>query len=110
MQTWLKGVRQRDVYWKRWRDEYLLSLREHHQWEVKQRGRVSDVRPKVGDVVHVREDVPRGMWKLARIEELHNSTDGLVRAATLRLAQGKGLYRSVADLFPLELEAPPERT
>ena len=52
-----------DHFWKRWRREYLLSLRDCHQYS-----KGNDVKRKlaVGDVVVLyKEGTRRGFWKLA---------------------------------------------
>ena len=69
---------------RRWRDEYLTSLREFHQATGKNKQTI-----KVGDVVLVHDNTPQTMWKLAVIEELIRGNDGLVRAANIRTATGK---------------------
>ena len=103
-QGWLKGVKHLDAFWKRWHIEYLRALRERHQWEVGQKGPLARVKPKVGDVVQIREELPRGTWKLGRIQEMHVSGDRKSRAVSVRMPSGRVLTRSLADLAPLELE------
>ena len=84
---------------RRWRDEYLTSLREFHQGTGKNKQTI-----KVGDVVLVHNDTPRTMWKLAVIESLIRGNDGLVRAANIRTATGK-TNRPIARLVPLEVSS-----
>ena len=84
---------------RRWRDEYLTSLREFHQGTGKNKQTI-----KVGDVVLVHNDTPRTMWKLAVIESLIKGNDGLVRAANIRTATGK-TNRPIARLVPLEVSS-----
>ena len=56
-----------DDFWKRWRTEYLLGLREAHRHLQTPRGGMSDA--AVGDIVIVHDEKsPRGVWKLGRIE------------------------------------------
>ena len=62
---------------RRWRDEYLTSLREFHRATGKNEQTI-----KVGDVVLVHDDTPRVSWKMAVIEELIKGNDGLVRACS----------------------------
>ena len=45
LQTWKKGQRLLNVFWKIWRDEYLLSLRERAQSKLKTRRVQSDIHP-----------------------------------------------------------------
>jgi hypothetical protein len=55
-------------FWKRWRNEYLLELRESHRLRIKNTPQRKVVR--VGDAVVVRDDTPRVSWKIGRVEEL----------------------------------------
>ena len=82
---------------KRWRHDYLTSLREFHR-------RSGDTRQviKKGDVVIIHDDTPRTMWKIAVVIDLVMGGDGLVRAATLRTANGT-TNRPITKLYPLEL-------
>lgn len=82
---------------KRWRHDYLTSLREFHRSS----GDTHQVIKK-GDVVIIHDDVPRMMWKIAVVNDLVIGGDGLVRAATLRTANGT-TNRPITKLYPLEL-------
>jgi hypothetical protein len=94
-------------FWKRWKGEYLVGLREFHRCRSKQASKgVSK-----GDIVTVYgEGDKRGSWKLARVEELIVGKDKEVRGAKVRVA-GKGrpvyLKRPVQKLYPLEIQARP---
>ena len=88
-------------FWNRWRKEYLVGLREAHKLGSKKLPCVNK-----GDLVLVHEDnVKRGMWKTAVVEELIVGKDGVVRGAKVRRA-GKGksetLCRPLQKLYPLE--------
>ena len=51
-------------FWRRWRDEYLIELRNSHRHSAKN---TAPTTVAVGDMVAVHdEDLPRGLWKLAR--------------------------------------------
>jgi hypothetical protein len=61
-----------------------------------------------GDVVTVHEDgLPRGLWRLGKIESVIPGNDGKIRAAVVKRRSKKGcitlLKRPVQKLFPLEL-------
>ena len=64
----------------------------------------------VGDMVILRNDNTRRMfWKLAKVEELLPSSDGVVRSAKVRV-NGEGgkpitLRRPIQHLIPLEVKA-----
>ncbi|KAH7660539.1 Integrase core domain containing protein, partial [Aphelenchoides avenae] len=68
-----------EAFWERWRQEYLLSLRER-QRQPKNANRL-DRDPQVGEYVLVDDDepIPRPFWKLARIIQLVPGRDGVVR-------------------------------
>lgn len=68
-------------FWFRWRKEYLQSLQTRVKWNHVQR----NMQP--GDVVIMKQsDLPRNVWKLARVVSTQTSDDGLVRK--VRLAVG----------------------
>ena len=68
---------------RRWRHEYLTSLRDYHKTSGNNKQCV-----KTGDVVVVYDDVPRTIWRMAVVEDLIVGGDGLVRAATIRATSG----------------------
>ena len=94
-----------DHFWRRWKREYLLELREFHR--TGQRGGGScELRP--GEVVTVYdENHPRGMWRLGRVESLLPGTDGRVRGVSVRVVSKSGrvdiLRRPVQHIYPLEI-------
>ena len=99
-----------ESFWKRWRNEYLLSLREFHHCK-QQNQRQAAV--KKGDVVLVKdENVIRGKWKTAVVEELIESNDGEIRGAIVRLVNTKGtltrLKRPLQLLYPIEVNSDEE--
>jgi len=57
-------------------------------------------------VVH-DDDLPRGLWKLARAESLVTGADGLVRGAIIRVKsrgnKSSTLRRPLQCLYPLEI-------
>ena len=91
-------------FWNRWRKEYLTDLREFHKMQFRKA-----VPIEIGDLVLLQEDnVKRGQWKTAVVENLINGKDGEIRGAVVRKA-GKGkpetLIRPLQKLFPLEISA-----
>ena len=56
-------------FWKRWRTEYLTKLRKSHRQSTHDCSTKPPI--KEGDVVVVHdESLPRGLWKLGRIQEI----------------------------------------
>ena len=75
---WRRVQHLADVFWNRWKKEYLLTLQQRQKWTKPCRNL------KVGDVVLVKNDnLPRIQWKLARVEETLPSDDGFVRKVIL---------------------------
>jgi hypothetical protein len=91
--------------WKRWRTEYLQAL---HQWRTKP---VDPNRcpllPAVGDVVLIeQEGYQRGLWPLARVQELITGSDGFIRAVMVKKSDGTLLRRPTSKVYPLEMGNP----
>ena len=101
IEFWKKGQRRLNQAWKSWRDDYLLSLREHQQYTMKQ-PTTAALSPSTGDVVLVKDDLPRGTWRLGKVVDVHTSADGEIRSATIRTPERRTLRRPVSHLFPVE--------
>ena len=86
-------------FWRRWKLEYLTSLREFHKTTG---NNIQQVR--IGDVVLVHDDTPRINWQLAVIEDVIRGSDGLIRAANIRTKAGR-TNRPIARLYPLEVRS-----
>lgn len=70
-----------NVFWNRWRKEYLNNLQTRPKWNKVERNM------KVGDIVIMKEDdLPRNQWRLARVHEVYVDEDQRVRK--VRLAMG----------------------
>ena len=92
-------------FWRRWKTEYLLELREGHRYYPPPKGTDNPI--SAGDVVLVHdENLPRGLWRLGRIKELLPGADGNVRSAVVRIVSKGGnptlVNRPVQRLYPLE--------
>jgi hypothetical protein len=102
LNIWKRGQKLLNKFWKVWRDDYLLSLRERTQSRLKTHRIQSHETPKIGDVVLIKEDVSRGLWKLAKIKQLTVSRDGNIRSCSVELPSGTVLNRPLNLLFPIE--------
>ncbi|XP_053968361.1 uncharacterized protein LOC128869783 [Anastrepha ludens] len=94
-QRWQAISAMRQHFWRRWRDEYLVSLQRRTKW----------LRPsrniEEGDVVAVfNEPTPPTKWTLARVIKCHPGADGRVRVVTLKTPHGE-LVRPIVKLCPL---------
>ena len=61
----------------------------------------------VGEVALLKENAPRGTWKLAVITKLIPSEDGNVRLARVCTQSGHTLHRAIHMLYPLEIGSTP---
>ena len=86
-------------FWKRWKNDYLTSLREFHKAYGNNTQRI-----KVGDVVLVHDESPRILWKMAVVTDLVRGNDGLVRAAKIRMKNTE-TSRPIVKLYPLEIRS-----
>ncbi len=74
-------------FWKRWQTEYLSCLREVHANSSRKHKNNGDCPIAVGEIVIVRDDhLPRGQWKLGRVQDVLKGRDGLTRVATVKIA------------------------
>lgn len=98
-----------DNLWKYFKSDYLQALRE--RTATRFRGRGSAVEPICGEIVLIIEpNVRRGQYLLGKIEELHPSSDGKIRSATVRLGRNEEprlLRRPLSALIPLEIASKP---
>ena len=95
-------------FWKRWRTEYLSSLREVHAHISRRSPGDSNSQISVGEIVIVKDEhLPRGLWKLGIVQEVLKGRDGLTRAAVVKIAsrdrQHTILKRPIQLLYPLEI-------
>lgn len=103
---WRAGHNLLRQFWDAWKDNYLVALRDSHRVQ-KGRG-ASPIELDVGVVVLIKENLPRGQWKVGRISKLRVSGDGQVRAAEIKMPNGSLLVRPIKLLYPLEGNLEPE--
>jgi hypothetical protein len=96
LHLWKKRKSLLDQFWRRWRHEYLLEQNVRRKW----RNPVEN--DLVGKIVLLKEDgLKRNMWKLARIESVIKSKDGLIHAAMVKTAKTT-IRRPIQKLALLE--------
>jgi transposase InsO family protein len=72
---WRQNQYLADLFWSRWRNEYLPTLQLRTKWLSSKRNL------RVGDVVLLVDDqLPRNCWSLGRIAEVFVAADGHVRS------------------------------
>ncbi|KAJ8017933.1 hypothetical protein HOLleu_44355 [Holothuria leucospilota] len=81
-----------DVFWSRWRKEYVVTLQQRDKWQRQRRN------VQVGDVVLiVDKSVPRNTWPMGVVETTFKDTKGDVRSCQVR-TKTSILERPVAKL------------
>ena len=100
--TWKKGLKHLSSFWKIWRDDYLLSLRERSQIKLKAPKIQSPYTANVGDVILIKDNLLRESWRMGRIHELIKSTDGQIRSAKVLLPSNKIKGRPLNLLYSIE--------
>lgn len=72
-----------DVFWQRWKREYLPLLQKRSKWVEKHRNlQVNDT------VIIVDESLPRNCWLLGRVIKTSPGSDGLVRTVEVKTKNG----------------------
>ena len=99
-----KGQKHVDNFWKLSREEYLLSLRERSQTNLKGPRTHSLFSANVGDVILIKDDLPRRSWRMGRIQDLIISRDGQIRSAKILLPSKKILGWPLSLLYPRECQ------
>ncbi|XP_053403147.1 uncharacterized protein LOC128558271 [Mercenaria mercenaria] len=103
LKLWNKGQKLLNNFWEIWKKEYLISLRERTQSELKSHRVQSSFKPSVGDVVLIKDDLPRGLSKMGKVIKLIMSNDGQYRSAKVNLSNGRTIGRTLNHLYPVEV-------
>ncbi|XP_058789059.1 uncharacterized protein LOC131663021 [Phymastichus coffea] len=83
LSAWQLITKIREDFWKRWSTEYLNEVNVRRKWNCKTKN------PEEGTIVIIKDDnTPTMQRPLARITQLHKGKDGIVRAVTLKTANG----------------------
>ena len=53
-------------------------------------------------MVLIKDNLPRGSWKISKIIALNEGNDGQIRSAKIMLPNGKATIRAINHLYPLE--------
>ncbi|CAL8088177.1 unnamed protein product [Calicophoron daubneyi] len=93
---WKQAQYMADVFWKRWKREYLTTLQVRSKWISLQRNFVK------GDLVLVLDEkCPRGKWPKGLVVEIYPDDQGYVRQVDIRTTGGV-IRRDIRNLCLLE--------
>ena len=68
-----------NVFWRRWLKEYLPTLQQRQRWHSSRRNL------QMNDVLIVDNNLPRNLWQIGRVVEVHKSSqDGRVRSVKVK--------------------------
>lgn len=97
-QMWKRRKAFLNRLWETWRSEYLRELRSAYESKGRQSPRL-----EVGQFVLLKEQLPRLLWKMGRVEKVFCGRDGKIRACIVRTNKGGLLKRPIQLLYPLEI-------
>ena len=91
-----------DNYWRRWKRECLVDLREYHRLEIK-KSHLSEI--SEGDIVSIEDEnrKKRATWKLGKVEAAKKGQDEVIRGARIRLANGNFINGPIQKFYPIEV-------
>ena len=101
LETWKRGQKRLSQFWSIWKNEYMLSLRERVKRKLLHQ---MTAVPRVGGVVLIKDNLPRGRWKVRKILELIMRRDQRVRSAKLLVAPHRYLHRPLSLLYPWNVQ------
>ena len=112
---WTEQARRLQTFWSTWHESLLLGSLEKGTRPDKttsnKRPKGQSARALIGQYVLVKdENAPQFKWKKAQILDLIESSDGIIRTATIRLPSGTISRRAINHLYPIELEMEPDQT
>ena len=92
---WRRVQHLANVFWKRWRREFIATLQNRNKWTNVRRN------AQVGDVVLLTDEtLHRTEWPMGRISSLEPDSEGLVRSVKVKTAKSE-LRRPVSKLVYL---------
>ncbi|XP_067940558.1 uncharacterized protein [Watersipora subatra] len=101
---WRKVQQFAEHFWTEWRNQYFVHINKRQKWTKMERSIA------IGDIVLIMdENLPRGQWLTAVVQQVFKDNDALVRRVQLRVAnrhldrQGKKMMK------PSVLERPVQK-
>ena len=88
-------------FWKRWKNEYVLCLRDYYKKGQSKANEIIDI----DDVVIIADEkAPRHLWNLRRVIDLIKGKDNVLRGACVKVGKtGSIINRPINKLYPLEV-------
>ena len=84
-----------NLFWSRWKREYLPTLQERPKWNRVKRNL------RVNDIVLIKDEIaPRNVWPMGVVSEVQPDKNGLVRSVQVRTSKAE-LRRPVHKLVLL---------
>uniref|UniRef100_A0AC35GUS5 Integrase catalytic domain-containing protein n=1 Tax=Panagrolaimus sp. PS1159 TaxID=55785 RepID=A0AC35GUS5_9BILA len=103
VERYKKTLQHLNKFWNLWNKDYLNFLRERNENGHKSRRGSIKRQPQINEMVLVFEpDIPRGLWKVAKIIELIFSNDNEIRSVKIEYKDGFQTRRAVNHLYPIE--------
>ncbi|XP_065886729.1 uncharacterized protein [Dysidea avara] len=102
LQRWKSGQKCLNQFWTIRCKDYLLSLRERSDSTLNKTRNSSKQKPQIGDVVLIKENLPRGQWKIGKISKLIKGRDNAIRSAEVTLPSRRCLHRALKLFYPIE--------
>ena len=95
-------------FFNRFYKEYMLALLERHALQTSTRNSNNQVKLRIVEIVIIKDDKPRLLWRKGKINRFLESRDGKVRGAELVVFQPKTkktcmINRPIQHLVPLEV-------
>lgn len=92
---WKRVQAHAQLFWRRWSREYLHCLIQRQKWTR------HAPNPKVGDIVYITGLATSPLsWPLGMIDQIHPSSDGVVRVVTVRTSAGTYTRPTNRLVFP----------
>ena len=90
-----------EQFWGRWKKEYLLNITTRQKWHSTQRNL------RANDIVIIKDDnLPRNHWRLGRVVETVQDSDGLVRRVKVQVGERKSQRKQDPPSKPSVIERP----
>jgi hypothetical protein len=84
-----------NLFWSRWRKEYLVTLQNRQKW-INQRRNIA-----IGDIVIIKEEnQPRGSWSMGRVIVTEPDKEGFIRSVTVKTSTTE-IRRPIHELVVL---------